>query len=219
MAEKYGVIPKRFTREWWDYFWTYYKWHTIAILAIIIAVSGTVYQKVTAPKYDLVLTYAGEKYIQDDTKAEIEKKLEPLCDDVNGNGERLLDFLTMDFTQQSLKDPQYAYAMEMKLQLSLAEDDAYIYIFDKSIIDRFAGENEKYETFAQLDEWLDAPADEASIYKNVAVSLENNKLFSELGMDMTDSWLLIRYKPREDQKKQESGYKAAINLANAILNY
>ena len=34
MAEKYGVKPKIFTKEWWPYFWKYYKWHTIAILFV-----------------------------------------------------------------------------------------------------------------------------------------------------------------------------------------
>ena len=50
MAEKYGVVPKRFTREWWDYFWMYYKWHTIAIAFVIIAVTVTIVQKINAPK-------------------------------------------------------------------------------------------------------------------------------------------------------------------------
>ena len=44
MAEKYGTIPKRFTPEWWEYFWMYYKVHTIAITLVILAVAITVYQ-------------------------------------------------------------------------------------------------------------------------------------------------------------------------------
>ena len=24
MAEKYGDMPKRFTKKWWEYFWDYY---------------------------------------------------------------------------------------------------------------------------------------------------------------------------------------------------
>ena len=29
MAEKYGEIPPRFTRAWWNYFWYYYKWRVV----------------------------------------------------------------------------------------------------------------------------------------------------------------------------------------------
>ena len=43
MAEKYGVKPKIFTKEWWPYFWMYYKWHTIAILFVgVLAITWIV---------------------------------------------------------------------------------------------------------------------------------------------------------------------------------
>ena len=34
MAEKYGTVPKKFTSAWWEYFWDYYKWHTIATVFV-----------------------------------------------------------------------------------------------------------------------------------------------------------------------------------------
>ena len=59
MAERYGTVPKKFTAEWWDYFWTYYKWYVITILFVVIAIGSTIYGKITEEKFDLTVTYAG----------------------------------------------------------------------------------------------------------------------------------------------------------------
>ena len=38
MAEKYGEVPPKFTKKWWEYFWDYYKWHVIiTVVAVLIA--------------------------------------------------------------------------------------------------------------------------------------------------------------------------------------
>ena len=63
MAEVYGEKPKKFTKKWWPYFWMYYKWHTISIVAIAVVIISTVMQCVTAEKYDLILTYLGRLHI------------------------------------------------------------------------------------------------------------------------------------------------------------
>ena len=57
--EKYGEIPKRFTKKWWEYFWDYYKIHTIATIAIVVAVASTISQCVNKIDYDLSLVTTG----------------------------------------------------------------------------------------------------------------------------------------------------------------
>lgn len=222
MAEKYGVVPKRFTREWWDYFWMYYKWHTIAVVFIVIAVTVTVVQKINAPKYDLTLTYAGTGYISEQSSDKLQKSLSPLCDDVDGNGKKQLSFLQINLSKDS-KDAQYNMAMSMKLQLSLSEDETYIFIMDENLVKTYSGDDEQSGVFAPVKDWLKADVAEDKLYaansgEYVAVKLDGNKYLENAGIDTNGKYLVMRFYPREDQEKQVNGYKAAAKLANKILS-
>ena len=89
MAEKYGTIPKKFTKECWSYFWGYYKVHTIVTIILVVAVASSIYSKVTAPKYDLTLGYVGNALIDEATEEKIKKEAGLLSTDVNKDGEVL----------------------------------------------------------------------------------------------------------------------------------
>ena len=220
MAEKYGVVPKRFTHEWWEYFWMYYKWHTIVITFIVLAIGITVYQKATEPRYDTTLVYAGEAYISDESSDNLSKLLSPLTEDLDNNGEKALAFTSFVMSQDQ-SDPQYTMAMTMKLQLALSEDETYIYIMDEKLLRTYAGENSENCVFAKTDAWLKTDVPEDKLFTvhgdTVAVSLEGNKYLKEAGIDSAGKYLAVRFYPREDQKKQIPGYEAAVKLANKIL--
>lgn len=222
MAEKYGVIPKRFTREWWEYFWMYYKWHTIVIAFIIIIATVTVYQKITSPKYDLTLTMAVDEYIPDESISLLESELTPVTEDVNGNGESLLFISFMNMYSGEESDPQYLMAMSMKLQIALSEDDTYIFILDEERIKAFAGDSVESSAFAKVESWADSDIREEDALvihgDKIAVSLKGNKYLEDAGIDTEDKYLVMRYYPRESKKDQIPGYKAAIKLANEILS-
>ena len=222
MAEKYGTVPKKFTREWWEYFWMYYKWHTIAAFFILLLIAITIYQNITAPKYDLTLTYAGEQMFSDEFCLKVEETLSPLCKDVDGNGKGSLMFTNLNLSLDS-SDPEYTLAMSTKLQLSLSEDEVYIYILDRDIAQVYAGEDADNCVFAPLDDWLKTDLDDDTALfsahgKNYGISAAQCSIFDELNTDMSDKYLFIRYYPRKDQqKKQLKGYMAAIELANTMI--
>ena len=60
--ERYGTIPKRFTKEWWDYFWYYYKWRVIFILVAVIFLAITCTQCAMRIDYDMKISYVGSNY-------------------------------------------------------------------------------------------------------------------------------------------------------------
>lgn len=222
MAEKYGTIPKRFTKAWWEYFWLYYKWYVIIPALIIIAIASTVYSNITAPKYDVTLTYAGKNVFSESAAKKLTSALSPLCEDIDSNGEKALSFVQLQISNDSV-DPQYAMAMNTKLQLAFAEDATYIFILDKENAMRYVGEKDDDCVYAPLDNWLSAEISEDDIFsahgKGYGVNLSEYKLFKDVGMDLTDHYLFIRYYPRKDQiEKQLDGYNAAIKLANSLLS-
>lgn len=221
MAEKYGTIPPKFTREWWKYFWDYYKVHTIVTVILVAAVALTVYSKVTAPKYDLTLCYAGASVLNEQTEEAIRKEASKITPDVNESGDSLCDFYQMSFPVDDLKD-EFAMAMHTKMQLSLAGDEIYLYILDKSHLEFYATEKLDHCPFAPLKNWLgkDYKFSRYSVEgEEVGISLEGNQFLEKNGIDSSDKYLVMRYYPREDQKKQLDGYKAAVKLANSILTY
>ena len=221
MAEKYGTVPKKFTKEWWEYFWMYYKWHTISIFVAIVVIGFSVYSSITAVKYDLTLTYAGEELSYDETAKKLEDTLSPLCKDIDENGESSIFLSRINVDFDSL-DYEYLSAMITKLDLAFSADETYLFILNKNIADRYKGENADKAAFAPLADWLTADISDMNTYsahgEEYGVDLSNLKIFKDLGIDMTDHYLFMRYRPRKNQEnKQLKGYNAAIDLANKIL--
>lgn len=220
MAEKYGVIPKRFTKEWWEYFWMYYKWYVIVAAAVIIAIVTTVYQVVTAPKYDVTFVYAGTTLYSEENVDALEKKLSEIVSDVNGDGKKTVQVREMNFSLNS-QNAEYAMSMEMKLQMALSEDETFIFMLDKDVVDRYKGDEESPCIFAPLDDWMtvDVPEEKKLLSqdKAVAVELSGNKLLKECGIDATGKYLCMRFYPRSDQKRFIPGYEEAARIGSRIL--
>lgn len=220
MAEKYGTIPKRFTKEWWSYFWEYYKIHTIVTIAIVIALSVTVYEKVTAPKYDLTIAYVDSQAIDIEKEENAIKTFSALTPDVNENGESLLDIYSLCFSLDNQMD-EYTMAMHNKMQLTIAAEEIYLYIIDEAHLIGYAGTKIEDCPFEELSTWLkgDLKYKRYSVEgEDVAISLAGNSYLEKLGIDSENKYLCMRYYPRKDQNDQLKGYKGAIELANNILN-
>ena len=86
--EKYGTVPKRFTKLWWEYFWDYYKWHTISVAFVSILILVTAVQCATQVKYDMTITVAGDKYLSEDIQSQLSGELGEVIEDCDENGER-----------------------------------------------------------------------------------------------------------------------------------
>lgn len=221
MAEKYGTIPKKFTKEWWEYFWMYYKWHTISIFFAVVIIGFSVYSSMTAKKYDLTLTYSGEAHYSEDVVQKLEHTLSPLCEDIDENGEPSILFSQLDIDFDS-QDYQYLTTTLTKLDLAFGEDETYLFILNKKVAERYQGESADRVAFAPLADWLTADISDMNTYsahgEKYGVDISNLKIFKDLGIDMTDHYLFMRYYPRKDQVKEHlEGYNSAINLANKLL--
>ena len=220
MAEKYGTIPPRFTKEWWSYFWLYYKWHTIITLFILACILTAVYQNITAIKYDLTVAYAGYHSFSDEKAEEISDILSTVCEDVDENGEKNVYFSTLSFMPDN-NDPEYNMALYSKLQLNLVADEVYLYIMEESLIDSFIGDIAEYATFEPLENWYKGtvnPETAFSRFETVyGVPVSECKLLKDLDGNFENHYLVLRYSPREDQKNQFAGYEAAKKMAAEII--
>ena len=220
MAEKYGTVPPKFTKAWWEYFWLYYKWHTLITLFVVVCVVTTIYQRITAVKYDITLTYAGYSTYSEETINEVSSALSPLCEDVDENGETNLYFSVLSFLPDD-SDPNYNMAMYTKLQLSLSADEAYLYIIDEELVDTFIGDSADNATFVPLEKWYKGAYNPDTAFsrfdKVYGIRVSDCKMLKDIFKDSENKYLIMRYYPRNDQKKQIKGYNAAAKLGAQLI--
>ncbi len=223
MAEKYGTVPPRFTKAWWEYFWMYYKGYVIAFAIAIILVTVTVYQTVTKPQYDTTIMYAGTYAFSDDMRSDIEKSISPLCEDVDENGEKAAQFLEINFSSDDL---EYNSAMSQKLFLTLAADEVYIYLMDPETASIHLEDNPEESAFITLSEWSvkDFPEDKIFSHNGTeyAVAIDEIEVFKNISetykLDLSNTYLFVRYPPRGDQEGQIPGYKAALKTVERLFS-
>ena len=156
MAEKYGTIPKRFTKDWWAYFWDYYKVHTLVVAGIIAAIIITVVQVRSAPKYDLYVTYVGDMYLSEEKAAELTNKLSEQIDDIDGDGKKSVGINQYIFSEDDVKNnPQYFQAIVTKVQLTFLNDDSMLFIFNDKNSNYLFQTDSLEGAFTPASEWAD----------------------------------------------------------------
>ncbi len=217
MAEHYGTIPKKFTKAWWEYFWDYYKIHTIVIAVIIIAAAVTIYQVVTQTKYDYHITYAAGMYIDTDKLSDV---IKPYVDDIDKNGEKNIEYQEMIFTEND-QDAEFLAAMVTKLQLQFVSDECMLFIFDEDKA-KYLFYNDSLEgAFKPVADWAETDIkDESRLYisDNVgyAVSLSDSKLLKDAGIDGTNLYVAVRnYITDEDDVLENMN--TAAKIANELI--
>lgn len=218
MAEFYGTIPKKFTKKWWEYLWTYYKWYAIGAVLLTVILTVFLVGYFNSTKYDVTLTYAGPNYFTSQASYDVMDKYSPLCPDVNKDGESHLSFVDMAL---NMKDPdvEYKNAVITSLQFSLLEDENYVYILHKDIVPRFISRNADACLYAPVADWLSVDLGDAQMYNaheiNYGVRLSGSNILKDQGIDLSNHYLIIRKAPKS--KKELMRYKASIEFANKLL--
>lgn len=220
MAEVYGVKPKMFTKEWWPYFWMYYKWQTIGIVAIIAMVAITAVQCSTREKYDVTVTYAGAAYMDAETTDKLEAALEEYVTDIDGNGEKnvFVQQLTMS---ASGADAQMDMAMNDKHTVSLMEDTYHLYIYDKAQAEIMIGRKHSDETYTPVGEWYGRSFDDSMVIKSesgvpLALSLKDSTFMQDNNINSDEMYLAIK-QCNKDKEENVQSYESAVAMADAMM--
>ena len=220
MAEKYGTIPPKFTLAWFEYVWTYYKWHIIAPIAVILFVGVTMYQCTHRPQYDTEVIYAGHVVFSDTQIEEIPQGLARYVDDVNGDGEQTVFFQQINFSDQAGTE-EMDYNMQMKLDLQFQRGETFLFMYDKSETDIMIARESAELIYLPVTEWADTMPDADKLYTKdgvpYAVSLANNEKIKDIGINTDDLYLTLRIN-YSDGDKLAAKYENAKKLANALIS-
>lgn len=213
MAEKYGVVPPKFTKAWWGYFWDYYKIHTIVIAFVVLAVVITAVQCATKEKYDLTMTYGGNLPFDVETSDKVEMLCEPFIEDVDGNGEKNIFFQAMTISgEQGFEE--YDYALQTKLQLEYQMENSFIFFYDKTQLEPMMKLDYVDEMFVPVSEWA-GDVDESKIIKapngiGYAVDISDSKLFAENGIYCKDTYLTLKLNNKPEQQPAFESSKSIV---------
>ncbi|MGN0164483.1 MAG: hypothetical protein ACI4EA_13050 [Candidatus Ornithomonoglobus sp.] len=225
MAEHYGVVPKKFTKEWWPYYWMYYKWHTIGVVFALVLIIVTLVQCATSEKYDVIVNYIGETYFEPETAEDLEAALGSLIEDVDGNGENNVFFqqLTLNNTAGS---EELDYTLQMKHDVGLTDDTSYLYMYDKDEAELMLGRESADDVYLPVGEWCDtidieaAEGSDTVLYSEsgtpLAVLAQGSGFLESVGMDTTGLYITVR-RNYSDEEINIAAYRSAVAMANAIL--
>ncbi|MCI5605412.1 MAG: hypothetical protein MR413_07175 [Clostridia bacterium] len=219
MAEKYGEVPQKWTKEWWGYFWDYYKLHTIITLFVIICVAITVTQCVTREKYDITMTYAGHKIYTDDEISRAAVGLSQYIDDVDGNGEKSIFFQQLNFVDQ-MGSEEYDYASQTKLDLEFHNECSFLFLYDASQTELMINRDSASELYVPVSEWADTMPEQGMLYSKdgvaYAVKLDNSAFLEENSIYNDDLYVLIRRNYADDEKNALAS-ESSIRIANVLI--
>lgn len=218
--EKYGTIPPKFTKQWWSYFWDYYKIHTISICAAAVLIGTTVYQCATQTKYDLSVSYIGTQDITEEQEAKLSEIIKPEIDEITGNDEIDIDYMTYPInpnnTDKSASEYEYAMQMKYTAELQAGTTDLYIMSRDNAEL------NKTYaDCFTDISELTDSADDVLTddSGRAYAVSLKNSRALKEAGIDSSDMYLSLRLLYEMNEKKDEYvlNHENALKAAGLLL--
>lgn len=218
MAEKYGVVPPKFTKKWWEYFWDYYKIHVLVTAFVVLCVGITAVQCATREKFDLNMIYFGSTYHGEDNSNAVANGLEQFIEDVDGNGEKNIFLQELMISNQPGQE-QYDYAIQTKFDLSFQDNYTFLYLIDEDNAKNMLGRGYSDGVFIPVEEWAkDTQSETLSDDKGVdyGVSLKDSKYLNENGYSNEKLYLLVKGNFKEDEKNI-SAYESSLRLAQELI--
>ena len=204
--EVYGQKPKRFTKEWWEYFWDYYKWHTIGAIVVLILIVSTITECANKKHYDLQIDYISETGMTMQAQDQLVALMEKNIDDVTENG-KIEGFLTyLDMNKNS--DPQYVQAMVTKFTLEMGTTESFVFLVSKDYAEQLL----EAEMLVKAKEWCDAEP-----YKDYFISLADCTALKDIGVKTDDLYVCVLKLSDSDNEKKQLEQKNGIKFAKFLI--
>ena len=219
MAERYGEIPKRFTKKWWEYFWDYYKIHTIVTIFAIAMIALLIYQQVTKIHYDMNITYVSDLTPDENYSLTLQDNLSDTMADINDDGEKHI-YLNQYVFNDKYKDEEFTSAIITGFQYEFLSEKSMLFVFSKEKSDYlFKNANFTADAFLTIDQWLDSDIDkEMMLYSNgkpYGVSLSNSAINPD---EKREFFVAIRKPLSYDKEGISDSFKNIIEVANAMIS-
>ena len=209
--EVYGTKPKIFTKDWWPYFWDYYKLHTISVILAAVAIISFVSDCKNQKNYDLQIDLITENQVSEETLDKLLDTVYEKIDDVTENGKTEAYINYLDMSENG--DPQYMEAMHTKMMIETGYTEAFVFLVSKKYADYMS----EVGVFKPSSEWTDSES-----YNGYLINLENCEILKDLGIDTGDLYLgIVNFRERDKKSEIEKNrpkQKNGIKFAKFLLN-
>ena len=212
---------KPFTREWWENFWYYYKWHTIIGAILLFTAVIFVVDMFGEPKSDFTMMYAGNMQGMGSVEGyALEDRFKPITSDVDGDGVHFVKSNVIYIDEKEKNSTESAMGVVLDAELMAGETTVFFasdYLLGRFPQSEMLDLSPYVEKFG-IDESLVMRTESGSAY---AVSLSQNPIFTEMsGVDVSKVYLLVR--PLRDGKDnsvyKENLHKNGVEMAQHILS-
>lgn len=217
--ERYGKIPPRFTKAWWEYFWEYYKWYVLGVIFAVLLSCMFLYQCTHRVKYDMNIVYAGHDTYTETQKEQICSLAKEYVPDTDGNGEINIYFQSLVFSDKAGQE-EYDYAVQTKLDLTFVDDCYYIYLMDEIEAALYMQRDTIEDIFEPVSEYADLSGAETltgSDGSPYAIRLTESAALKEMGIEGDKLYLMVRGNINPDKEKDIKSHSGAIAFAKAIV--
>ena len=211
--EKYGTVPKKFTKKWWEYFWDYYKWHTIATLFALMLIAVTVHQYATQIHYDTTITVSGGHGLNEELLELVEADLAEVVEDSNGDGEKhvmIQQLISPPAADGQVKDAQYEMAIATKVMVEFAAGESCVFFLSADEVNKYLNDEANDGFFVPVEEYVNQMPEKSRLMSArgtaYAVNLGDCRYFTEKGIDASEYYLMIR-NPRYNEVDDEEAIK------------
>ena len=215
------VKPKKFTVEWFRYIWDYYKMHILVFLAVLALSVITIVDIVNTVKYDLNINYVATNVFPFQSEQQLTEIARERIEDINGDGEQNVSFSQLNFTDEVLQDGNQVMTLENKRMILFASEDEMLYIFDEFMLKNSLDMSAAEGIFVPVQQWVNPQNVNASFNENkdgmYAASLANSKLLTQLGVDSSDMYVVVRMNYFPENVELEKRYENCVAFANMLL--
>ena len=221
--EKYGVVPPKFTKGWWAYFWDYYKVHTIVTVCSVALIGTTIVQCVNQPKYDLNMMYVNPSIIDEEMQNTFSVNISESIDEITDDNEKLAFVQSLPISSVEASDEQ-TYAMITKLSLELQTGETFLFVVNEEFANALSN-SEGYEGCFMNIEDMGIDFNEQDVFiadngNSYAIKLPENNLLNKSGINTQDLYIMIKKLYEREQKDDDmmKMYQNSIKTVEAIIN-
>ena len=127
----------RFSKEWWQNLWFYYKWHFLVAILTTIAIVYTIVDFATRVNPDIFILFAGDYILTEEDSAILKERVESTITDVNGDGKIVAQFIEIPLKLDSERVDETTAASNLQMQNQFITGEQHILVLDRELYNMY----------------------------------------------------------------------------------
>ncbi len=128
---------KRFSPEWWQNLWFFYKWHFIVGLIVVVTVIATVVGTLNRVEPDIHILFAGDYVLTEEDTAILKERIESTITDVNGDGKVVSQFVEITLKLDTERIDETTAPNLQQMQNQFITGKQHILVLDRELFNRY----------------------------------------------------------------------------------